>query len=102
MAQTKEVLPRGLCSMCQFGTPHFGTCPHCGVSNCRHIHTEHVRRCEEVNGTKIEVSDRALRAARAIMEAFYAKDIDRGYGQNPPRMLLTDQEMATIIDREYK
>ena len=41
----------------------------------------------------------ARKAAINIREAFYAKDLDRGYGQNPPRMLLSDAEMAEIIVR---
>ncbi len=36
-------------------------------------------------------------AAEEIRQKFYAKDLDRGYGPNPPRMLLTDAELAEII-----
>jgi hypothetical protein len=44
-----EVLPRGLCSMCQHGTTKWRECPTCKVHNCQHLATEHERRCKEVN-----------------------------------------------------
>ena len=40
----------------------------------------------------------ARKVAQQIIEKFYAKDLDRGYGQNPLRMTLTEGEMAEIIE----
>ena len=44
------------------------------------------------------MSDVARKAAREIEKKFYEKDVDRGYGQCPPRMLLSQDEIAETVD----
>jgi hypothetical protein len=36
-----------LCSMCWHGTTNLRECPTCHVRSCRHLATEHERRCKQ-------------------------------------------------------
>lgn len=68
-----EVYPRGLCTMCMFGTTNWRECPTCGVHNCRHLATEHETRCAAENSGKGE-SGASTEKDNANVQAVQAGD----------------------------